>query len=95
MTNPLTHRVTAILSSAYSDSDFRQTLSSLEGRSIWHDAGTRRQLRLQLQREVIEHDGVIIDEFGKITDVRQVVTFVPARMRACRCAPVRAYGIFY
>jgi len=69
MANPLLHRVTAVLSSAYSDTEFRETLSALDERATNHDAESRRQLRLHLQRDVIEHDGHVVDEFGKIADV--------------------------
>ena len=58
-----------VLASSYADVDFREALTLLDGRAIQNSAGTRRQLRLDLQREVIESNGEVIDEFGRVAEV--------------------------
>lgn len=67
--NPFSSKVTAVLATSYADSEFRDTLSLLDERGLANSAATRRQLRLQLQKEVIDSNGDIIAEFGKVADV--------------------------
>ncbi|KAF3763737.1 hypothetical protein M406DRAFT_100003 [Cryphonectria parasitica EP155] len=66
--NPFSSKVTTVLATSYADSEFRDALSLLDGRGIANSAATRRQLRLHLQKEVIESNGDIIAEFGKVSD---------------------------
>lgn len=68
--NPLASKVTTVLSTSYSDTEFRDALSLLDGRGIQNDAETRRRIRLDLQREVIDSNGEIIGEFGRVAEVR-------------------------
>jgi conserved oligomeric Golgi complex subunit 6 len=68
-TNPISSKVTTVLSSSYADSEFRQALSLLGERGISSGAETRRQLRLDVQKEVIESNGQIIIEFGRVAEV--------------------------
>lgn len=67
--NPFSSKVTAVLATSYADSEFRDALSLLDERGITNSAATRRQLRLHLQKEVIDSNGDIIAEFGKVSDV--------------------------
>lgn len=66
--NAFSSKITAVLAASYADSDFRDALSLLDERAITNSAATRRQLRLSLQKEVIESNGDIISEFGKVSD---------------------------
>ncbi|KAK7943262.1 uncharacterized protein PG986_012375 [Apiospora aurea] len=66
--NPLTSKVTAVLSTSYADAEFRDALSLLDQRGIGNAADTRRQLRLDVQKEVIESNGEIITEFGRVAE---------------------------
>lgn len=66
--NPFSTKVTAVLATSYSDSEFRDALSLLDERGITNSAATRRQLRLRLQREVIDSNRDVIAEFGKVSD---------------------------
>lgn len=68
-TNPLSSKVTSVLSASYADSDIRDALSLLDKRGIQNTAETRRQLRLDVQKEVIESNGDIIREFGHVAEV--------------------------
>ena len=67
--NPLSSKVTTVLSSSYADTDFREALALLDERGVSNTAETRRQLRLELQKEVIDSNGEIIDEFAKVAEV--------------------------
>ncbi|RDL31850.1 Oligomeric complex COG6 [Venustampulla echinocandica] len=66
--NPLAAKVTSVLSASYTDSDIRDALSLLDKRGIENDAETRRHLRLDIQKEVIESNGDIIREFGQVAE---------------------------
>jgi hypothetical protein len=67
---PLSSKVTTVLSSSYADTDFRDALSLLDERGVLNTPAIRRQLRLDLQKEVIESNGEIIDEFANVAEVR-------------------------
>jgi len=67
--NPLPTKVTSILSASYADSDIRDALSLLDKRGLENNPETRRQLRLDVQKEVIESNGDIIREFGHVAEV--------------------------
>lgn len=68
-TNPLSSKVTSVLSASYADSDIRDALSLLDKRGVQNTPETRRQLRLDVQKEVIESNGDIIREFGHVAEV--------------------------
>lgn len=66
--NAFSSKVTAVLATSYADAEFRDALALLDDRGITNSAATRRQLRLNLQKEVIESNGDVISEFGKVSD---------------------------
>ncbi|KAM7193756.1 Conserved oligomeric complex COG6 domain containing protein [Naviculisporaceae sp. PSN 640] len=66
--NPLSSKVASVLSTSYADTEFREALSLLDGRGLVNTAETRRKLRLELQREVINSNGEIITEFAKVAE---------------------------
>jgi conserved oligomeric Golgi complex subunit 6 len=65
----LTSKVTTILSTSYSDAEFRDALALLDERGVKNDPETRRQIRLDLQKEVIDSNSSVVAEFGKIAEV--------------------------
>ena len=65
----LSNRLTTVLSSSYTDSDIRDSLNILDGRGTENTAETRRTLRLDIQKEVIDTNGKIIRDFGQVADV--------------------------
>jgi hypothetical protein len=67
--NPLSIKATSVLSAPYADSDIRDALALLDKRGLENNAETRRQLRLDVQKEVIESNGEIIREFGHVAEV--------------------------
>ncbi|ODA77203.1 hypothetical protein RJ55_06830 [Drechmeria coniospora] len=66
--SPLTEKVTAILSTSYSDVEFREALSLLDARGVENSAKSRRRVRLDLHKEVLDSNSSIIDEFGHIAE---------------------------
>lgn len=67
----LANKLTSVLSSSYADSDIRDALETLDARGVQNSAETRRQLRLDVQKEVIDCNGEIIQDFGKVAEVRE------------------------
>ncbi|GJC87333.1 conserved oligomeric golgi complex subunit 6 [Colletotrichum liriopes] len=66
--NPLSSKVTTVLSTSYADSEFRDALQLLDSRGLKNTAETRRQLRLDLQKEVVDSNGEIVYQFGLVAD---------------------------
>ncbi|KAK7210542.1 hypothetical protein V2G26_017720 [Clonostachys chloroleuca] len=63
-----TSKVTSVLSTSYSDTEFRDALALIDERGVQNDAETRRHLRLDLQKEVIDCNSVVIGEFGRVAE---------------------------
>lgn len=75
--NPLSSKVATVLSTSYADSEFRDALQLLDDRGVKNTAELRRQLRLDLQKEVIDSNGEIVFQFGRVADVSFVDTSNP------------------
>jgi len=69
----LSNKLTSVLSASYADSDIRDALEALDASDIQNTAETRRQLRLDIQKEVIDCNGEIVKDFGKVAEVRRGV----------------------
>lgn len=67
--NPFSSKVNSVLSTSYADSEFREVLSMVDERGLTNSPQVRRQIRLQLQKDVIESNGEIIHEFGHVAEV--------------------------
>ena len=67
--NPFSSKVTAVLSTSFADAEFSDALSLLDARGLVNTPDTRRQLRLDLQKELIDSNGDIISQFGKVAEV--------------------------
>jgi hypothetical protein len=67
--SPLASKVTSVLSTTHSDTEFRDALTLLDQRGVQNDAETRRRLRLDLQKEVIDINAEVISEFGRVSEV--------------------------
>lgn len=68
--NALSNRLTSVLSASYADSDIRDALETLSLRGIHNTAEVRRQLRLDVQKEVVDCNAEIVRDFGKVAEVR-------------------------
>ena len=73
--NALSNKLSSVLSASYADSEIRDALRSLDEKGIRNNAETRRKLRLDAQKEVIERDGAIVQEFGHVAEVRPINAF--------------------
>ncbi len=67
--NALSNKLTTFLSRSYADPEIRDSLSVLDARGVVNDASTRRRLRLDVQKEVIECNGAIVHDFGVVAEV--------------------------
>ena len=70
--NALSNKLSSVLSASYADTDIRDALRSLDEKKIRNTAETRRKLRLDVQKEVIQRNGAIVHEFGHVAEVRPV-----------------------
>lgn len=67
--NALSSRITSVLSASYADLEIRDALETLDARGVRNTAETRRQLRLDVQKEVIQCNGDIVKDFGEVAQV--------------------------
>lgn len=67
--NALSSRITSVLSASYADLDIRDAVEALDARGVRNTAETRRQLRLDVQREVIHCNGEVVKDFGEVAEV--------------------------
>lgn len=65
----LSSKVTSVLSASYADLEIKDALDLLDERRVESNAETRRQLRLDIQKDVIDSNGDIIREFGLVAEV--------------------------
>ena len=68
--NALSSRITSVLSASYADLEIRDALETLDARGVRNTAETRRQIRLDVQKEVIQCNGEIVKDFGQVAEVR-------------------------
>ncbi|KAH0609379.1 uncharacterized protein H6S33_012865 [Morchella sextelata] len=61
-------RLSSVLSASYSDSEIRNALQVLDARFTDNSPDSRRQLRVDIQAEVIRSNAHIIEEFAKIAE---------------------------
>ena len=70
--NALSNKLSGVLSASYADSEIREALHSLDEKGIKNTAETRRKLRLDVQKEVIQRNGAVVQEFGHVAEVRPI-----------------------
>jgi hypothetical protein len=68
-TNALSTKLTSVLSSSYADYEIRDALRLLDARGVHNDEETRRNLKLNAQKEVIDCNAKIVDDFGYVAEV--------------------------
>ena len=69
----LSGKISDILSASYADSGIRHALQSLDASGTRNTPELRRRLRLDVQKEVIDCNAEIIDQFGTVAEVRLLV----------------------
>lgn len=65
----ITSKISHLASTPYTDSEFAEGLQLLDGRDTQSTADARRQLRLNVQKEVIDTNGDVLDSFSKVAQV--------------------------
>lgn len=70
--NALSNKLSNVLSASYADSEIRDALRSLDEKGIKNTAEVRRRLRIDVQKEVIQRNGAIVHDFGRVAEVRPV-----------------------
>lgn len=67
--NALGTKVTSVLSSSYADHEIRDALRLLDDRGLQNDQDTRRNLKTNAQKDVIDCNAKIVDDFGAVAEV--------------------------
>ena len=65
----LSSKITSILSTPYTDAEIREAFVLLDGRKVQNTAETRRRLRVDAQKDVLDCNGAIVRDFAKVADV--------------------------
>lgn len=67
--NALSNKITSVLSASYADSEIRNALALLDKRGTTNTTETRRNMRLDAQKELVDCNVAILDEFGQVAEV--------------------------
>lgn len=70
----ISSKITTLLSSSFADSDVRDALAILDARGVTNNAETRRNLRQDAQKEVIDCNVEIVADFGRVAEVWHVTS---------------------
>ncbi|KAI9038177.1 Golgi transport complex subunit COG6 [Aspergillus affinis] len=82
--NALSNRLTSVLSASYADSDIRDALETLSLRGVHNTAEVRRQLRLDVQKEVVDSNATIVRDFGKVAEqLKRIGTVITSLNQTC------------
>jgi len=68
----LQSRIANVLSASYADLEIRDSLEALDTRDIRNTAETRRNLRLDVQQELIRCNDDVVKDFGQVAEVGSV-----------------------
>lgn len=79
-----------MLSSSYSDLEFRNALETLDARGIRNTQDIRRNLRLDVQKELIDANGDVVKDFGQVAAQLRTVGNALATLQS-HCASLRAH----
>ena len=65
----LSNRITSILSTSYIDAEIREAFRTLDERHARNTPEARRRLRIDAQKDVLDCNGNIVRDFGRVADV--------------------------
>lgn len=88
--NALQNRITSVLSASYADLEIRDALAVLDERHLQVTADARRNLRLDVQDELIRCNGDIVHDFGKVADQLNKIGNAISNLQAS-CVEMRKY----
>lgn len=86
----LQNRITNVLSASYADLEIRDALSILDERGLQNTAEARRDLRSDVQEELIQCNGEIVQDFGKVADQLKRIGSAIDRLNGS-CAEMRKH----
>ncbi|MCJ1420624.1 Golgi transport complex subunit 6 [Xylographa parallela] len=82
--NAISTKLSSILSTSFVDADIREALRTLDERETQNTPETRRGLRLDAQKEVIERNGDIIKDFGHVAErLKRIGSTIDSLNRCC------------
>ncbi|KAL8784156.1 MAG: hypothetical protein Q9213_004130 [Squamulea squamosa] len=84
----LSNKLTGILSVSYADSEIRDALRLLDLKNVQNTPDLRRSLRHDLQKEVIDCNGSIVQEFGQVAEQLKRIGSTISSLNAC-CEDMR------
>lgn len=67
--NALSTKLATVLSSSYADSEIREALRLIDLRGVHNDEDLRRNLKFVAQKQVIDVNARIVDDFGQVAEV--------------------------
>lgn len=83
-TTALSTKLTSVLSSSYADHEIRDALRLLDSQGLKNDDSARRNLKANAQREVIECNARIVDDFGVVAaQLKRVGTLIASLNDTC------------
>lgn len=65
----LSNKLSGVLSVSYADSEIRDALHLLDLKNVQNTPDLRRSIRFDLQKDVIECNSSIVQEFGQVAEV--------------------------
>ena len=74
--NALSNKLASVLSVSYADVEIREAIATLDARDTRNSPETRRKLRLDVQKDVIDCNGGIVKEFGLVAEVSPIPTVI-------------------
>lgn len=86
----LSGRISTVLSTSYSDLEIRDALTVLDQRGFKNTAESRRQLRLDIQDEVIKRNGDVLADFGEVVNELRRVEAILSRISST-CETLRSH----
>ncbi|GAM85520.1 hypothetical protein ANO11243_035270 [Dothideomycetidae sp. 11243] len=82
--NALQTRIATVLSASYADLEISEALQTLDARGVQNTAETRRNLRLELQQELIASNGQVVKDFGAVAEqLRRVGSALDGLNKTC------------
>lgn len=67
----LNAKVSSVLSTSFADLEVRDAFQTLDDRGVRNTQETRRNLRLDVQKEIIDCNAEIVNDFGQVAEVNQ------------------------
>ncbi|KAL8658255.1 MAG: hypothetical protein Q9226_001137 [Calogaya cf. arnoldii] len=84
----LSNKLSGVLSVSYADSEIRDALCLLDAKNVQNTPDLRRSIRSDLQKDVIECNSSIVQEFGQLAEQLKRVGSIMSSLNAC-CEDMR------